>query len=318
MTAIRGNHHLTLSVGGAQEDFDFHTGVLGLRPIKKTVLYDGSVPIYHLYYGNAHGDAGAIITVFPMRQLGLMGRAGSNQVKRLNFSVPDSSLDWWSNRLDDNRVAWERADLFGQRRIQFAHPCGIGYAFVGESDGSGYGEAWGGNGVPAEHGIRGTYGITASVLDLDPMDHYLTVGLGATLVEDEGANRSYEIGTTGAGRVVELAYEPDVRPGTWHFAEGTVHHIAYDIGDADAQQQAKAHIEGIGYTDVTEMKDRGYFFSVYNRSPGGPLVELAWSNPEGWTMDEPEETLGTEFMLPPQFEHQRAEILASLEPLSTP
>ena len=155
------------------------------------------------------------------------------------------------------------------------------------------------------------------MLDLDPMDHYLTVGLGATLVEDEGARRRYEIGTTGAGRVVELVHEPGVRPGTWHFAEGTVHHVAYDIGDADAQQEAKAHIEGIGYTDVTEMKDRGYFFSVYNRSPGGPLVELAWSKAEGWLIDEPAETLGTAFMLPPQFEHQRAEILASLEPLVT-
>ena len=69
------------------------------------MLYDGTVPIYHLYYGNAGGDAGAIITCFPMRQLGLMGRAGSNQVKLLNLSVPDSSLDWWANRFDDNAVA---------------------------------------------------------------------------------------------------------------------------------------------------------------------------------------------------------------------
>jgi glyoxalase family protein len=176
MTRIRGNHHLTLSVGGAQEDYDFHTGLLGLRPIKKTVLYDGTVPIYHLYYGNAGGDAGAIITCFPMRQLGLMGRAGSNQVKLLNLSVPDVSLDWWANRLDDNAVPWESVELFGLRRLHFAHPCGIEYALIGEADGSEYGEAWGGNGVPAEHGIRGTYGITASVLDHDPMDHYLTVG----------------------------------------------------------------------------------------------------------------------------------------------
>lgn len=49
MTYLLGSHHVTLSVGKAQEDVDFHTKVLGMRFIKKTVLYDGSIPIYHLY-----------------------------------------------------------------------------------------------------------------------------------------------------------------------------------------------------------------------------------------------------------------------------
>jgi len=34
---------------------DFHVGTLGLRFIKRTVLFDGSTPIYHLYYSNAAG-----------------------------------------------------------------------------------------------------------------------------------------------------------------------------------------------------------------------------------------------------------------------
>ena len=100
MPRIRGNHHLTFCVGPAQEDRDFHTGLLGLRPIKKTALYDGQVPIYHLYYGNAHGDAGAILTSFPFRQAGVMGRRGSNQIKKLNLSVPVDSIGWcgWPSR----------------------------------------------------------------------------------------------------------------------------------------------------------------------------------------------------------------------------
>src|SRR5581483_9278558 len=92
MDLIRGNHHLTFCVGPAQEDYDFHTGVLGLRSIKKTALYDGKVPIYHLYYGNAHGDPGTILTSFPFRQAGVMGRRGANQIKQLNLSVPADSL----------------------------------------------------------------------------------------------------------------------------------------------------------------------------------------------------------------------------------
>jgi catechol 2,3-dioxygenase-like lactoylglutathione lyase family enzyme len=52
---IVGNHHITLSTGGAQEDWDFHTQTLGLRPVKKTMLYDGTEPVYHVYYANADG-----------------------------------------------------------------------------------------------------------------------------------------------------------------------------------------------------------------------------------------------------------------------
>ena len=47
---------------------DFHTKVLGMRFIKKTVLYDGSIPIYHLYYSNANGDPSAVVTTFPWAQ----------------------------------------------------------------------------------------------------------------------------------------------------------------------------------------------------------------------------------------------------------
>jgi glyoxalase family protein len=35
--------------------------------LKQTGLYEGRVPIYHLYYGN-EGDAGAVVTTFPVRQ----------------------------------------------------------------------------------------------------------------------------------------------------------------------------------------------------------------------------------------------------------
>jgi len=90
---ITGNHHITLSTGGAQEDWDFHTRTLGMRPVKKTMLYDGAEPVYHLYYTNADMDPGAILTSFPMRQQGKMGRRGSNQVKEVGLSIDESAID---------------------------------------------------------------------------------------------------------------------------------------------------------------------------------------------------------------------------------
>jgi catechol 2,3-dioxygenase-like lactoylglutathione lyase family enzyme len=55
-TTIQRHHHVTLCTGRAQEDYDFHTKVLSLKSVKKTALYDGVAPIYHLYYGNDLGQ----------------------------------------------------------------------------------------------------------------------------------------------------------------------------------------------------------------------------------------------------------------------
>lgn len=69
-TFIQRHHHPTLCVGPAQEDYDFHTQILGLKSVKKTALYDGDKPVYHFYYGNETGAESTLITCFPFRQLG--------------------------------------------------------------------------------------------------------------------------------------------------------------------------------------------------------------------------------------------------------
>ena len=96
---IRGTHHLTFCVGGAQEDYDFHVRLLGLRSVKKTVLFDGEIPIYHLYYANRIGDLSTILTSFPYRQAGWMGKRGTNQAKSINVAVPAASIGYWADRL---------------------------------------------------------------------------------------------------------------------------------------------------------------------------------------------------------------------------
>lgn len=62
MAYVNGSHHVTFSVGTAQEDVGFHVDVLGLRFIKRTVLFDGSLPIYHLYY-NANGGPSSVASM---------------------------------------------------------------------------------------------------------------------------------------------------------------------------------------------------------------------------------------------------------------
>ena len=312
---IRGTHHLTFCVGGAQEDYDFHVRLLGLRSVKKTVLFDGEIPIYHLYYGNGAGDPSTLLTAFPYRQAGWMGKRGTNQAKILNLSIPVDSIGYWADRLGEHGVEAERGELFGTERLSFRHPCGIEYALVAdpEPDPRAPYDAL----VPAEHAIRGAHGTTTSVREPEPMDFFLRQGMNAEHLGSRGPHHQYRIGDAeGHGRILELVEEPDLPQGTWHFGEGTIHHQAFDVGTADNQQVVKDWIVGLGFTDVSEAKDRGYFFSMYCRSPSGLLVELAYGTPQGFLIDEAADELGTHMCIPPHWEHRRAEI-AQLEPIET-
>ena len=76
------------------------------------------------------------------------------------------------------------------------------------------------------------------------------------------------------------------------YGEGIVHHTAFQVADYDVQSTVKFHLEGLGFTDVSERKDRGYFESIYVRTPGGALFEATVSKPEGFLIDEPYEELG--------------------------
>jgi glyoxalase family protein len=312
---VRGTHHLTFCVGGAQEDYDFHVRLLGLKSVKKTVLFDGEIPIYHLYYGNRLGDASTLLTAFPYRQAGWMGKRGTNQCKILDLSIPAASIGFWSDRLDEFGVEHERIELFGTERLNFKHPCGIDYTLVGDPDPDSR-EPYEGP-VNAEHAIRGAFGTTTSVREPEPMSQFLIEGLNAKLVQSEGKHHQFQIGDDqGHGRMLELVEEPDLPQGTWQFGEGTIHHHALDAVSAENQAAVKDYIVGLGYTDVSDVKDRGYFFSVYMRSPGGSLIELAYSTPQGFLIDEPQDELGTHMCIPPHWEDRRAEI-AQLEPIET-
>ncbi|WP_028060779.1 VOC family protein [Candidatus Solirubrobacter pratensis] len=313
---IVGTHHLTFCVGGAQEDYDFHVRTLGLKSVKKTVLFDGEIPIYHLYYGNRVGDASTILTAFPYRQAGWMGKRGTNQLRTLNLAVPKEAIGFWADRLQAAGIERTEVERFRTQRLEFAHPCGIPYAIVGETDPDPR-EPYAGSDVPVEHAIRGAFGTTTSVREPEPMDFFLREGMNAEHVSSEGPHHQYRIGTAdGHGRIIELVEEPDRPQGTWSFGEGTIHHQAFDVSTPENQLRVKDYIVGLGFTDVSDVKDRGYFFSVYCRTPGGALFEFAYSTEAGFLIDEAEDELGTHMCIPPHWEDRRAEI-AQLEPIET-
>src|ERR1700759_2043525 len=116
---VLGLHHVTATVGGAQEDLDFYLNTLGLRLVKKTVNFDNH-SVYHFYYGTEIGAPGTIWTTFPYAGRGVpVGRHGAGQIRATSFSVPAESLGWWATRLEahGHRVVRDRG-RFGDDAIE--------------------------------------------------------------------------------------------------------------------------------------------------------------------------------------------------------
>jgi glyoxalase family protein len=313
-TPVRSHHHLTLCVGGAQEDYDFHVKTLGLRNVKKTLLYDGRAPIYHLYYGNDVGAESTLITCFAMRQDGRVGRPGSGQAKTVSLSVCAPGLEYWQRRLTHRGIRNSVIERFGTRRIAFSHPCGIEYEIVEVKEDAR--QPWSGSEIPAEFALRGVYGVTVAVRDDREMIAFMTDAMGFKNAGRDGRDFRFEVGDGAPGRVVEVTHRPDMAQGSWTFGEGTIHHVAFKVEDDKAQADFKAYLEGLGYTDCSDPKDRGYFMSVYFRTPGGALFEAAYTLDGAFLRDETYEALGTTLQMPPWLADRRDEILATLEPIT--
>jgi glyoxalase family protein len=308
---IKRHHHITLNVGGAQEDYDFHTKVLGLKSVKKTALYDGDEPIHHLYYGNDLGEASTLITTFPMRQSGRKARKGTGQISTLALSVPQSSLDFWAKRLADHGFSPERKERFGETLIAFSHPCGIDYELVGIADDDR--KPYSNSKIPQEFAIRGTHGITVAIRDPENSEEFMHYGWNGQNRRTDADYIRFEVGKGGTGTIVDFRVQPNLAQGSWAYGEGVTHHCAFEVDDMDIQKVVKFHLEGLGYTDVSDVKDRGYFDSVYVRTPGGALFEACVSKSEGFAIDEPVDRRGASFQVPPVFAHRKDELLEYLE-----
>jgi len=313
---VNGLHHVTSGVWGAQEDIDFFTQVVGQRMIKQTILFDGTVSFYHLYYANADAEVGSVSTTFPFSKMGIKGRAGSGQIGSTGYSVPVGSIAFWRDHLKKHKTAIvNEGERFGQKTLRFRHPAGLEFEMI--EDGDDKTKAWTTKEIKADSAVRGFHSVAMAVRDIEEQERFLTEGLGLTKVGVEGKHHRYRVNEGGAQKTVELVHEPDMKQGSWQFAPGIVHHVAFAVPTEKEQLEVKAHLEGLGYTDVSEIKDRNYFHSIYCRSPGGILCEVATCD-IGFAIDEPKEHLGEKLLLPPWFEPRRPEIEAQLEKIKVP
>jgi glyoxalase family protein len=60
---LTGIHHLTAISARIRENYEFYTGVMGMRLVKRSVNQD-DVSAYHLFYADAVGSPGTDLTFF--------------------------------------------------------------------------------------------------------------------------------------------------------------------------------------------------------------------------------------------------------------
>lgn len=305
---ISGLHHVTGIASDPQKNVDFYAGVLGLRLVKKTINFDAP-DVYHLYYGNETGSPGTILTFFPFAGIS-KGRRGTGQITAISLSIHERSIDYWVKRLHRFYIKHEEPLLrFNDEQvITLEDPDGQLLELVANKSDERIGFTYGH--IPAEHAIKGIYGITLSEECLEKTARLLIDQMDHQLIEEK-ENRFRYSSTNQPGGFIDILCQPDALKGIG--GSGTIHHAAFAASNDAAQPDARAKLMEAGF-NVTPIIDREYFHSIYFREPGGVLLEIATPLP-GFSVDEPTAHLGESFKLPPWEEPNRAKIEEKLPPI---
>lgn len=351
-----GFHHVTMVSANAGRTTVFYRDLLGLQLVKQTVNFDVP-DTYHLYFGVNNGAPGTLLTFFewPTARRGSYGVGGIHHIA-MSVKDEAQQLKW-KRRLIDNGVRvsgpYDRGYFTS---IYFADPDGQVLEIATEGPGFQIDEPINALGrdlmtppvsrlpggrdeaaiaaqiypdpvpvIDAEMAIDGIHHVTGFSDDLVKANEFYDQALGMKLVkksfnQDDPDTLHYFWANYDGNRVLPAS---DMTLFGWPSSAraaregvGQTHHIAFR-SESDEQQNAwREYLMGLGH-QVSEVRDRNYFKSIYFRTHDGLLVEIATDGP-GWTIDEDAAHLGERLMLPTWLEAKRGEIEASLTPLPAP
>jgi glyoxalase family protein len=291
MTTIPGLHHVTAIAGDAQANVAFFTGPLRQRLVKKTVNFDAP-DTYHLYYGDAKGSPGTILTFFPFAGA-MPGKAGPGMASAYAYAVPKAGFNDWVERAGAFGEGQSVTERFGARVLTLRDPDGAPVELI-EGD------------VAGE--IGGFHSVTLWERDIHPTARLLVDVFGYVEARHEvsGGFERLRLQAPGdaMGNVVDVVRSDRVVQG--RSGAGTIHHVAFRARDDAEQREWMEKLASVGHRTTPQI-DRQYFNAIYFREPGGVLFEIA-TDPPGFAVDEPEATMGTGLMLPAQHEHLRAQL----------
>lgn len=257
LAPLAGFHHLTMIASDPAPNVGFYRDRLGMRLVKRTVNFDdpGS---YHLYYGDAAGSPGTLMTFFAWPRAA-RGTRGVGEITKLVIQAPNAAQGG-----------------------------------AGEPDGLQ---------IEVREGPPKLESIEMTVADRERTETFMRQRLGFEVQSD---------GSLLLGRArVEIREDPGGARG--HQSAGSVHHVAWSVASDEVELQWQTRLREAG-VEVTPVRDRQYFHSIYFREPGGILFEIA-TDPPGFAIDEDPGHLGESLRLPAWMEPDRPLIEAALPPI---
>jgi glyoxalase family protein len=300
---LQGLHHVTMFTSDARENVSFAAEALGLRFVKKTIHFDHG-DFYHLYFADEDATPGAVLTWFEMPDLP-PGRAGAGLIHTIELGVASpAALDFWYERLR----ALGRAARRSEHALRFEDHDGLAFALVVADSGNPPLRAEHPE-IPARHAITGIEGARAYAEDPAATNPLLTEVLGFT---DLGGG---EYRLDGELRRFGWAYDPAPDTPGVPLGRGSVAHIAWAVKEEDHLAWRRRLLDA--GLDVTEVKDRDYFRSIYLHEQHGVRFELATLTP-GFTIDEDPERLGEQLRIPAMYADRRETLERTLTPLVNP
>ena len=187
LTGVVGLHHVTAITTDARQNADFYARLLGLRGVKRTVNFDNPTES-HLYYGDATGGPGSLLTFFVIPGL-RAGRVGVPQCVSVMLSAPAGAQAFWVDRLNAAGVTVTHGhERLGEAFIRFHDPDGLPLEIVftdADPRSPHTGE------VPADHAVRGLYGVALAVTDAKASARHFTDALGWQQSDHTGARRRF-------------------------------------------------------------------------------------------------------------------------------
>jgi glyoxalase family protein len=337
---VLGIHHVTAIARNPQKNFEFYTGILGLRLVKLTVNFDDPTT-YHLYYGDEIGRPGTILTFFPWEHIH-QGWRGTGEVVTISFSIPENAIAYWCNRFKAKGVEHSEPKMrFGnsEQAITFYDEDGLKLELVANKEAENIKtNIWQKGHIPADYSIRGLHSVTLSLDGYDKTASLLTNEMGFSKTghegnrfrfqikdkynekpisnldgnDDNGPNYTSSSPSSSLSSIVDIACLPYAQPG--RMGAGSVHHVAWRTPTDQSQLELRKKIIGTRL-NPTPVIDRLYFHSVYFREPGGVLFEIA-TDPPGFAIDQKPDDLGQKLVLPKWLEPKREYIEKTLPPIN--
>jgi glyoxalase family protein len=349
----KGFHHVTLVTRDAKANLAFYRDLLGFGLVKKTVNFDRP-ETYHLYYGDKAGSPGTLLTFFewPQTARGQWGVGGVHHVA-LSVKDEQAQLKW-KRWLTSHGVAVSGPLPRGYfKSIYFTDPDGQILEIATEGPGFAIDEPTDALGrlliqqdpnrlpggrdeaqiraltypepveaITPDMALDGIHHVTGFTDDLVAADEFYRRALGMRLIKktvnQDDPDTLHYFWANYDGQTVRPHSDMTLfgwTPRSRRAREGVgqTHHVAYRA-ESEAEQLAwREYLLGIGI-EVSPVKDRGYFKSIYFNAPDGLLVEIATDTP-GFAIDEEPDKLGQSLRMPAWLEPRRAEIEPKLQPL---